>query len=123
LARLGPHSVGPHRVRFLGYCRERGHPPTCLALPLLTHSGLAARKDNAAQQSVGVRRTSVWNLAVEGATSLRLDVGRVDDRRPLRDLAFDQCSKRLGAATRLVRNVAAQFLQALAGVCIIQRLV
>jgi hypothetical protein len=38
-------------VRFLGYTgRERDQPPRCLALPLLTRLGHAARKDDAEQQ-------------------------------------------------------------------------
>src|SRR5262249_14646396 len=49
--------------------------------------------------------------------------GRLDDRRPARDLALDQTGQRLLAATGLVRQHAAELEQALARVLIVERLV
>jgi hypothetical protein len=58
---------------------------------------------------------------VAGAASLHLDVGQVNDWRPLGDLAFYQSGERLWAAAGLVWNVAAQFEQTLSGGCVIKR--
>src|SRR5262245_52369653 len=53
----------------------------------------------------------------------RLDVRRVDDRRPAGDLALDERRERLLSALGFVRNVATQIEQPLARVIVIERLV
>src|SRR6266478_3834721 len=61
--------------------------------------------------------------ARRGARLLHLDVCSLDDRRPARDLALDECEKRLRTALGLVGNVAAENEQALAGDVVIECLV
>src|ERR1700730_14756716 len=56
-------------------------------------------------------------------SSIRLDVGSLDDRRPARDLALDQRAQRLLAASRLVRNVVGELAQAFARGVVVERLV
>jgi hypothetical protein len=51
--------------------------------PLLTHSGLAARKDNAAQQrvagGVGFADRDLWNIrSASGSALLSLNIGHPD---------------------------------------------
>src|SRR6266704_2963840 len=52
-----------------------------------------------------------------------LDVRRLDDRRPARDLALDQRKKRLRPAIWLVGNIAAEDTEALACGLVVERLV
>src|SRR5262249_56448072 len=57
------------------------------------------------------------------ACLFRLDGRRFDDRRPARDLVFDQRRERLLTAPGLVRNFAAEAEQALLRSLVIERLV
>src|SRR5947207_12198920 len=63
-----------------------------------------------------------WNtLAID--CLFYLDVRRLDDRRPARDLALDQREKRLRPAIWLVGNIAPEDTEALACGLVVERLV
>src|SRR5262245_567143 len=59
----------------------------------------------------------------ESAILVHLDVRRLDDRRPARDLALDQREERRRPPLRLVGEVAAEHLHALARGLVVERLV
>src|SRR5262245_23102583 len=69
------------------------------------------------------RWTGGMRYALPRYVLLHLDVGRVDDGRPARNLALDQREERLRPALRLGGDVTAQHVEALARRLVVERLV
>src|SRR5215472_7922733 len=68
-----------------------------------------------------VRVPEQYGISLQLLALFGFDACCLDDRRPARDLACDQGSKRLRAALRFSRNVAAEVEQAIMYVLVLER--